>query len=171
MDFLLLSRIGRPRVLTVTLAAVVILSGCSGSSRELRTSGQSAGFVAEAASGEPLDDWNLTSNASQPAVQAWAARAKIGDLGQKLRNASHLAEEGGREEASWTCTMARKLVGLGAVGSITSFDQNDVEIVSREALGYGVKQDLISAMIHDARGIPFRDFAIATAVVCGPQVS
>jgi hypothetical protein len=156
------------------LAVATTLAGCSSSSeklrtaaQELRTPGQSMGFVAEVASGEPYGDWQLASNASQQAAQAWAARTTIGDLGNKLRGAAFLSPHG---NASWRCEMARNLVSLGAVGEITSFNSDDVGVVTGDAMRLGVKQGEISAMIHDASTVPFRDLAIATAVACGPKV-
>lgn len=161
MDFARPSPAWTPAILTIVLAATAALAGCSNSSSELRTPGQAAGFVAEVASGEPSGDWHLASGASQQATQAWAARATIGDLGRRLRG----------EEASWTCEMARKLVALGSVGGTAFFDTNDVNIVTDEALRVGARPDRISAMTHDARIVPFRDLALATAVVCGPPAT
>ena len=152
-------------VLTV---AATTFAGCSGSSpRELSTPGQSKGFVAEVASGESYGDWDLASDASRQAVQAWAARSQIEDLGRKLRSATP-SPSSSNEELTWTCAMAHELVNLGIVGGVTSFDHDDVEIVTRQALQNGVAQNHITAMIHDADTIPFRDLALATSVVCGP---
>jgi hypothetical protein len=151
-----------------TAAAIATLSGCSSSSQELRTPADAAGFVAEVASGEPYGEWKLANNASPQAAQAWAARATIGDLGRRLQNAAKDETAG---DPTWTCEMARNLVSLGAVSEVTSFDGVDVGIVRREASQLGYKQDEIAAMIHDASTVPFRDLAIATAVVCGPKVS
>ena len=67
--------------------------------------------------------------------------------------------------------MAYKLVSLSAVGSVTSFNNDDIGYVTKEALQAGIKQNQISTMIHDASTIPFRDLALATTAVCGPQVS
>jgi hypothetical protein len=168
MDFIRPS-ILTPRTLAVPLAIVAsTLAGCSGSSsRELRTPGQSEGFVAEAASGEPYSDWNLTSNASLQATQAWAARAKIEDLGHKLRSALPLLPSSG-PEPTWTCVMAHELVNLGTAGGTPHFEEDDVKIVIRNAREKGIAQNQITAMIHDASTIPFRDLAVATSVVCGP---
>lgn len=171
MNFPCFSTIWTLRAPAAALAIATTLAGCSDSSKELRTQGQVAGFVAEVALGEPYGDWKLASDAPRQAVQTWAARVRIDDLGHRLRSSSRLPEEGSGQEPSWTCAMARQLVSLGAVGSVTSFDQNDVEIVTRDALRAGVKQDLIPPMIHDASTVPFRDLAIATAVACGPHVS
>lgn len=155
--------------MAVVLATAATIAGCSGSSsRELRTPAQSAGFVAEVASGEPYGDWNLASDASQQAVQAWAARTRIEDLGRKLRSATPLLSPKS-EELTWTCVMAHELISLGTVGGITSFNENDVGIVTRQALQGGVQQNQIPAMIHDASTVPFRDLALATSVVCGPS--
>ncbi|HEX4115290.1 MAG TPA: hypothetical protein VHY18_05395 [Solirubrobacteraceae bacterium] len=151
-----------------TAIAIASLCGCSNSSRELRTPAEADGFVAEVASGEPYGEWKLANGASLQAAQAWAARATIGDLGRRLQNAAKLETPG---NATWTCEMARNLVGLGAVSEVTSFDSFDVEAVTREAVKLGYKRDEIAAMTHDASTVPFRDLAIATAVVCGPKVS
>jgi hypothetical protein len=163
------STIWKLRTLTVVLAtAAMTLAGCSGSSsRELRTPAQAAGFVAEVASGGPYGDWSLASDASQQAVQAWAARTRIDDLGRKLRSATPLLSPAG-QELTWTCVMAHELIGLGTVGGITSFNNDDVGIVTKQALQSGVEQNHIPAMIHDASTVPFRDLALATSVVCGP---
>jgi hypothetical protein len=123
------------------------------------------------AAGERYGDWKLASNPSRQAVDAWAARATIAELGRKLRDAPLPPAEGGRQEPGWTCAMAYKLVSLGAVGSVTSFNNDDIGYVTKDALQAGIKQGQISAMIHDASTVPFRDFAVATAAVCGPQVS
>ncbi|MGC2372460.1 MAG: hypothetical protein WA484_01175 [Solirubrobacteraceae bacterium] len=160
MDFARLSSIWTLSALAVALAVATALAGCSSSSRELRTPGQSAGFVTEVASGEPYGDWHLASHASPQAAQAWAARARIGDLGRRLRG----------EEASWMCEMGQKLVTLGTVGAVTSFDSNDIEIVTKQGLQAGAKPNNISAMMHDASTIPFRDMTLATVAVCGPPV-
>jgi hypothetical protein len=170
VDFLQPTAVWTLRALAAALA-IAALTGCSGSSKELRTPAQAAGFVAEVAAGGPYDDWKLAGGASRQAVQAWAARARIGDLGRRLRDAAVLPPGYNGYNASWTCEMARNLVGLGSVGGVTSFDGNDVGIVTRNALQEGVKRDQIPAMIHDAVTVPFRDLAIATAVVCGPKVS
>ncbi len=151
-----------------TAAAIATLSSCSNSSRELRTQADAAGFVAEVASGGPYGEWKLANGASPQADQAWAARATIGDLGRRLQNAAKDETAG---NPTWTCEMARNLVSLGAVSEVTSFDGVDVGIVTSEAGKLGYKQDEIAAMIHDASTVPFRDLAIATAVVCGPKVS
>lgn len=171
MDFVRPSTIWTVRALAVVFAtAATALAGCSGSSsRELRTSGQSAGFVAEMASGEPYSDWHLASDASRQAVQAWAARTMLGDLGHRLRSARPLLRFGG-QELTWTCVMAHELIGLGTVGGVTSFDKDDVGIVTRQARQSGVAQNHITAMIHDADTIPFRDLAFATSLVCGPPL-
>jgi hypothetical protein len=149
--------------LTVALAATAF-AGCSSApshSGELRAPGQAAGFVAELAWGEPSSGWQLASHASQQAVEAWKDRDAMGDLGRRLRS----------EDASWACELAQKLVSLGAVGAITSFDENDVSIVTNEALKAGAKPDRISATIHDASTVPFRDLALVTVTICGPRVS
>lgn len=168
MDFTRPSTTCKSCALAILLAvAATTFAGCSGSSlRELRTPGQSAGFIAEVASGEPYGDWNLASDAPQQIVRTWAARSEIDDLGRKLRSATPLLSSNG-QELTWTCIMAHELVNLGSVGGITSFDDNDVGIVTRQALQSGVGQNHIAAMIHDASTIPFRDLALATSVVCG----
>jgi hypothetical protein len=153
---------------TVTLALATALAGCSSSSWELRTPAQAAGFVSEVASGEPYGDWRLAGDATQQADQAWAARATVAELGRNLRSGPYVSIPGG---ASWSCEMARNLVSLGAVAAVTSFNSDDVGIVTRKAQALGVDNRRIWAMIHDASTVPFRDLAIATAVVCGPMVS
>jgi hypothetical protein len=169
VDFVRPSTIWTLPTLAVVLAiAAMVFAGCSGSSpRELRTPGQSAGFVAEVASGEPSGDWTLSSDASQQAVQAWAARTRIEDLGRKLRSATPLLSPEG-QELTWTCLIAHELVNLGIVGGITSFNNDDVEIVTKQALQGGVEPDHINPVIQDTKTIPFRDLALTTAVVCGP---
>jgi hypothetical protein len=161
---------GSARLLTLMAAAVTVaaLSGCSNSSRELRTPAQAAGFIAEVAAGEPYDGWQLAGGASTQAAQAWAARVRLADLGHRLRSAARGPASG---EPTWTCEMARQLVSLGAVGGVTSFDITDVEIVTKEATQMGHKHADIAAMLHDASTIPFRDLAMATAVACGPKVA
>jgi hypothetical protein len=149
------------RTAAVALTLVTALAGCSGSSRELRTPGQAAGFVAAVALGEPPDGWHLASHASRQAAQAWAARSAIADLGRRLRG----------EEAPWTCEAAHKLVALGTVGGITSFNANDVGITTGEALQVGAKPDRIAALMHDARTIPFRDLALLAVATCGPPTT
>jgi hypothetical protein len=158
------------RLLLAAFTAVTIASlcGCSSSSQELRTPADADGFVAEVAAGEPYGEWKLANGASPQAAQAWAARATIGDLGRRLRNAAKVEATG---NATWTCEMARNLVGLGAVSEVTSFDSFDAGAVSKEASQLGYKPAEIAAMIHDASTVPFRDMAIATAVVCGPKVT
>jgi hypothetical protein len=171
VDFVRPSTIWTVRALAVVLAtAATALAGCSGSSsRELRTTGQSAAFVAEVASGEPYSDWHLASDASRQAVQAWAARTRLGDLGRNLRSARPLVSPSD-QEFTWTCVMAHELVGLGTVGGVTSFNEDDVGVVTKQALQSGVAQNQITAMIHDADTIPFRDLAFATSLVCGPPM-
>jgi hypothetical protein len=170
VDFVRSSTIWKLRTLAVVLAtAATMLAGCSdSSSRQLRTPAQSAGFVAEVASGEPYGDWSLASDASQQAARAWAARTRIADLGRKLRSATPLLSPT-YQELTWTCVMAHELISLGTVGGITSFNHDDVEIVTKQALQSGVEQNRIPAMIHDASTVPFRDLALATSVVCGPS--
>jgi hypothetical protein len=158
---------GMPYIIAAALSTGA-LTGCSSSSKELRTTAQAAAFVSAVTSGEPYGDWKLASGASRQA-QAWAARATLGDLGRKLRSGPPDPSTAG--DASWTCEMARKLVSLGAVGEVSSFNSDDVGIVTRDAQQLGIKQSQISTMVHDASTVPFRDLAIATAVVCGPQVS
>ncbi len=126
-------------------------------------------FVAEVASGEPYGDWHLASDASRQAVQAWAARTSLGDLGRRLRSARPLVSPSD-QEFTWTCVMAHELVGLGTVGGVTSFDEDDAKIVTKQALQSGVAQSQITAMVHDAETVPFRDLAFATSLVCGPPL-
>lgn len=66
--------------------------------------------------------------------------------------------------------MAHELVGLGTVGGVTSFDEDDAKIVTKQALQSGVAQSQITAMVHDAETVPFRDLAFATSLVCGPPL-
>ncbi len=66
--------------------------------------------------------------------------------------------------------MAHELIGLGTAGGSTTFDEDDAKIVTRQALQSGVAQSQITAMIHDADTIPFRDLAFATSLVCGPPL-
>ena len=167
MGFARFARVSAPLLLLTTFA-VTAMCGCSGSAKELNTSGQAAGFVAEVASGQAAGEWSLASGASREVAQAWSARASIQDLGRRLRTAAKLPL---RDGATWTCEMARQLVSLGAVGSVTSYDITDIEIVTREATQLGYKHKEIAAMLHDTGTIPFRDLAIATAVACGPKIS
>ena len=91
----------------------------------------------------------------------------IEDLGGKLRNATPLLSPNG-QELTWTCVIAHELVNLGIVGAITSFNNDDVEIVTKQALKAGIEPPHVKALIHDAKTIPFRDLALATSVACGP---
>jgi hypothetical protein len=171
MDFVHLRSTWTLRSLVGALAIATTLAGCSNSSKELRTPGQAAGFVVEVASGEPYDDWTLASDASRQAVQAWKARVQIGELGNKLRDAPPMGPGAVVRGANWTCAMTSHLVSLGTAGGITSFNTDDVEIATNEALTENIKPGPISAMIHIAETVPFRDLALATALVCGPAPS
>jgi hypothetical protein len=142
--------------LTLTLLAAAF-GGCS-EGRELRTSGQAAGFVVEVAGGESPADWKLASKPAAKAAQAWADASVISDLGRRLRS----------EGSSWTCEFAHKSVGLGSIGY---FDENDSPIVTREAAALGVRSDLISAMLHDVVTLHFREFVLVTTSICGPYKS
>ena len=142
--------------LTLTLLPAA-LGGCS-EGRELRTSGQAAGFVVEVAGGESPADWKLASKPTAKATQAWADASVIGDLGRRLRS----------EGSSWTCDFAHKSVGLGSIGY---FDENDSPIVTKEAAALGVRSDLISAMLHDVVTLHFREFVLVTTSICGPYKS
>jgi hypothetical protein len=142
--------------LTLTLLPAA-LGGCS-EGRELRTSGQAAGFVVEVAGGESPADWKLASKPTAKAAQAWADASVISDLGRRLRS----------EGSSWTCEFAHKSVGLGSIGY---FDETDSPIVTKEAAALGVKSDLISAMLHDVVTLHYREFVLVTTSICGPYRS
>ncbi len=142
--------------MTLTLLATVF-GGCS-ESRELRTSGQAAGFVVEVAGGESPADWQLASKPTAKAVQAWGDASVISDLGRRLRG----------EGSSWACEFALKSVGLGSIGY---FDETDPPIVTREAAAKGVRSDLISALLHDVVTLHYREFVLVTTSICGPYKS
>lgn len=136
------------------IAFTPTLGGCS-QGRELRTTGQAGGFVVEVAGGESPDAWRLTSKPTAEAAQAWADRTTISDLGRRLR----------REGSTWTCEFAHKSVGLGSIGY---FDENDSSIQSREGASLGVKQELVSATLHDIVALRFRELVLVTTNICGP---
>lgn len=142
--------------LTLALLAAA-LGGCS-EGRELRTSGQAAGFVVEVAGGESPSDWKLSSKPTAKAAEAWADASVISELGDRLRS----------EGSAWACEFAHKSVGLGSIGY---FDENDPPIVTREAAAVGVRSDLIAALLHDVVTLHFRELVLATTSICGPYKS
>ena len=150
---------GGATILTLTFLGVV-LGGCS-EGRELRTSGQAAGFAVEVAGGESPGNWKLASKPTAKAAQAWGDRAAIGGLGRRLRS----------EGSPWACEFVHKLVGLGSIGN--SFNGNDISIVTGEATDSGIRSDRISAMLHDVVALRshFGEFVLVTTSICGPYKS
>ncbi len=143
-------------IAAVALALLFAASaaGCS-TARELRTSGQAAGFVVEVAGGEPPADWKLASDPTAKAVQAWNDAPIISDMGRRLRS----------EGSAWACEFAHKSVGLGSIGY---FDENDSPIVTKEAAAKGVKPSLIAALLRDVVTLHYREFVLLTTSICGP---
>lgn len=137
------------------LAATV--GGCS-EARELSTSGQASSFVVGVAGGESPEGWKLTSKPTTRAVQAWANRDIIGDIGRRLRS----------EGSSWACEFAHTSIGLGSIGY---FDENDGPIVTRDAASLGINSGLISALLHDLVLLHFRELVLVSTSICGPYKS
>jgi hypothetical protein len=132
--------------------AIVALAGCS-NWRELRSSDQSATFIAAIARGTSAANWQLASGATRAANRAWIERDTLRALGFVLR----------REGNAWSCEFAEE---AGQLHSIGRFTRGDREAVISKARALGVAQAKIDALLHQVLQLADQDLVRATDAVC-----
>jgi hypothetical protein len=135
------------------LATVPFVTGCSSSTKELRTNRQAAKFVRAVARGELASKWHLADKATDDAVHAWRNREVIRDLGQRLRS----------EGDTWACQFAEYSAEVHRIGI---FSEADRKAAVRGARLNGASMAHIAPMLHDVTTLSETELVEATPAVC-----